>query len=91
MEVSYKTLSIDDMYKMFVDYSLEEPYEKIKKLSKEIKYLNFGYESYHTDSNKFFCAFVNNDLVGVAKLKIGGCESCANPGWNNWIGFVSVS
>lgn len=89
MKITYEVLTIDGMYERFLDHKSKDPYKKIKELSKEIKYLHFGNESYHT-SNKFFCAFIDEELVGIAKLRLGGEDSLSQPGWNNWIGFISV-
>jgi hypothetical protein len=40
--------------------------------------------------NFFFCAFSDDTLVGVAKLKTKGKDSLKYPGFYNWLSFISV-
>jgi len=74
---------------LLINYDLEDPYEKIDILCEEIKYLDFGW-NHHSINNIFVCAFEDDELVGVAKLKTGGSDCSMHPGWKNWIGFISV-
>lgn len=87
--ITIKILTDDMLRELFINYDLENPYEKIDVLCNEIKYLNFRWD-HHSVNNVFVCAFEGEELVGVAKLKTGGCDSNSHPGQNNWIGFISV-
>ena len=84
-----RILSQDQLYDLFVDHSKRDPYKKIDKLCKEIKYLHFDWYN-HNCENIFVCIFYNDCLCGVSKIKTGGCDSLSYPGWNNWIAFISV-
>jgi GNAT superfamily N-acetyltransferase len=89
MNISYKTLTVDDLYELLVDYNLDDPYVKLEELSEEIKYFNLNGEA-HYEGTRFFCAYDGDDLVGVAKLFVGDRGCYAYPGWKNWISFCSV-
>lgn len=86
--IHIEILTSDELHSRLVDYNLKDPYKKLDVLCEEIKYFSLQYEFRTT--NVFVCAFEEGELVGSAKLKIGGCDSSMNPGWNNWISFISV-
>ncbi len=56
--LNIRILSQDQLYGLFVDHSKRDPYEKIDKLCKEIKYLHFDWYN-HNCENVFVCIFYN--------------------------------
>jgi len=56
----------------------------------EIKFFDLLYEYEEGKVSIYFCAFNEERLVGVAKLKTGGSDSISAPGWNTFLCSVSV-
>jgi len=81
-----------ELYDILVDYNLDNPFEAIDKLDKSIKYFrNSLHNCDHKSTNYFFCLYVNGEIVGIVKYKVGGCYSFMYPEYNNWISYVSIN
>lgn len=97
MNIEYKTLKDQQLYNLYVDYDLNNPWEKLEQSElNNIKYYDskdlFPYMV--TDENNYhiyFCAFNKNKIIGMLKLKVGGHSSCFHNGWKNWVCFISIN
>lgn len=92
--MEFKILKDKELYEMYLDYSLDDPWERFNEI-KGIKYFNgndlFPYmpkdeNNYHI----YFCAFEDSKIVGMIKLKVGGESSFRAEGWKNWVCFISI-
>jgi ribosomal protein S18 acetylase RimI-like enzyme len=92
--ITYKIFKGEELYELCVDYNKERPYEKLDDLVERIHYFNgecspsYGFKK-DTEFN-YFCAMDEDKIVGMLKFKTGGSESLWNPGYNNWVSFISV-
>lgn len=91
MNVEYKVLNWAAMCDLFTtDHDCDDPRSKYHISKSKIKYFSMSNGECGGEKFVFFCAFINNDLVGIAKLKTEGRPSLRNPEWKNWISYVSV-
>jgi len=87
----YKIMSDDDLSNLLLDYDKDDYMEDFKDAKKRIKYFDFQQDTYFNDQySLYFCALEDNKLIGAARVKIGGKDSCINPGWCNWLTFIAV-
>lgn len=75
-KIEYRYLKDKELYNLYVDFNLDDPWEKFNEIEK-LKYFKvndlFPYNSkddshYHI----YFCAFLNDKIIGMLKLKVGG-------------------
>lgn len=74
----------------FHDFWKKYPYKGIKYASCESIFVSCGFHGGKSVEYIFFVARTDKMTVGIAKLKLGGFDSCYYPGFCNWISFVSV-
>lgn len=89
--VKYKIMSDKDLQDLLVDLEAEDPWKLIDETKERIKYFNFG-EDWHFKDQKsyYFCALLNDKIIGCARVKTGGQSSLSHPGWRHWLTFISV-
>jgi len=93
-KIEYRYLKDKELYNLYVDFNLDDPWEKFNEIEK-LKYFKvndlFPYNSkddshYHI----YFCAFLNDKIIGMLKLKVGGESSFRYDNWKNWVCFISI-
>ena len=90
MSFAYRTFEDSELDDYLIDYNNEDPYIKVDKCEKNIKYFNNRCGGWNKHVY-FTCIDEDNgDIIGIVKLKIGGEDSCNYPGWNNWVCYISV-
>lgn len=90
MNIEYKILSATELSDYLIDYNVEDCYAKVDKAIEDIKYFDNGRYDPTSESFVYFCAFTEQEVVGIAKLRTGDSNSSIHGSWSNWISFVSV-
>lgn len=85
-----KYITTDNIHKFFGCHDNYNGFKFIvSNIKNEFKYGDPLFESGYND-HIYFLAIDYNKLIGVLKFKIGGQDSCSNPGFKNWICFIEV-
>jgi len=92
MPVTYHiTEDIHEFFNEYYQYNYD--YDKFRSIADDIEE-NFKYGGCLFDTGYsdhiFFVAMDGNIPVGLLKFKVGGSDSFANPGFCNWVCFISV-
>lgn len=61
----------------------------VEEIKADFKYGNVIFDTGY-DDHVYFLAMYNDRLVGILKFKVGGMDSCFNPGFCNWVCFIEV-
>lgn len=78
----------EDVYSLF---AYDENWDSmISNLKEDFKYGDCIFDGYTMNKHIYFLAMDNDILVGVLKFKVGGSDSCSNPGFKNWICFIET-
>lgn len=90
--ICYRILTGQELYNYLVDYNADDPWYNFEPTAKRIKYFvtNDIVPNWSNTEHYFFCAFHNDEIIGMLKLKTGGNDSIFYKGYKNWICMLSV-
>jgi GNAT superfamily N-acetyltransferase len=92
-ELCYMILTGEELYKYLVDYNNDDPFYMFPILKERLRFFS-GRDlvSNHNNSEEhyYYCAFNNEKIVAILKLKTGGFDSMWHKGWCNWLCYCSV-
>ena len=88
----YRIMTGQELYDWLVDYNADDPWYKFELTKDRIKYFvtNDIVPQWSNTEHYFFCAFHNDEIIGMLKLKTGGNDSICYSGYKNWICMISV-